>query len=164
MEDQLIKWMQEFVEVPHPALGNFPPCPYARQARISNKITFVHGDPRSLISIVHNNLYLLDDKDVLIIWFDHTQVDHVVLSSMIQSYNRLLMPDNYVILEDHPDDVEHVNGVKMNFGQCGLLLVQLLEKLNTAADQLRAKGYYDHWDQAALEQVVDWRYKHNAIR
>jgi hypothetical protein len=45
----------------------------------------------------------------------------------------------------------------MNFGHCGLLVVQKLDKLNTASDQLRDKGYYNHWDQAAIDQVVSWR-------
>ena len=36
---QLHKWMTEFVEVPNKLLGDFPPCPYARQARITDKIS-----------------------------------------------------------------------------------------------------------------------------
>ena len=27
-------WIVNFVEVPHPALGGWPPCPYARSARM----------------------------------------------------------------------------------------------------------------------------------
>jgi hypothetical protein len=69
------------------------------------------------------------------------------------------MTHNYVILEDHPNDEEYVNGVKMNFGLAGLLVVQKLDKLNTASEQLKAKGYYDKWDQAALDQVVSWRHR-----
>ena len=30
-------WLINFVEVPHPALGNWAPCPYARKARLENK-------------------------------------------------------------------------------------------------------------------------------
>jgi hypothetical protein len=69
------------------------------------------------------------------------------------------MANNYVILEDHPDAPEFVNGVRMNFGYCGLLVLQKLDKINTASDQLRVKGYYDHWNTAALDQVVNWRYE-----
>lgn len=28
------QWIQNFVEVPHPDLGGWPPCPYARKARL----------------------------------------------------------------------------------------------------------------------------------
>jgi hypothetical protein len=37
VEHDLLKWMEEFVEVPHPSLGGWPPCPFARQARLSKK-------------------------------------------------------------------------------------------------------------------------------
>jgi hypothetical protein len=159
MEQQLIKWMQEFVEVPHPALGAWAPCPFARQARVNNKIAIVKSDPGNLVNTVEANLQELETKEVVVVWFDHTQVDQVVLASLVQAYNKILMPHNYVVLEDHPDAEEYVNGVKMNFGLAGLLVVQKLDKLNTAADQLKSKGYYNNWDQAALDQVVNWRFK-----
>jgi hypothetical protein len=47
----------------------------------------------------------------------------------------------------------------MNFGECGLLIVQKLDKLNNASDQLKAKGYYSVWNQQDLDSVVSWRYK-----
>jgi hypothetical protein len=73
------------------------------------------------------------------------------------------MPINYVVLEDHPDSPEYVNGVKMNFGYCGLLIIQKLDKLNIAADKLKEQGYYDNWDKFSLNSVVSWRYIHNEI-
>ena len=27
-------WITDFVEIPHPALGGWPPCPYAKKARL----------------------------------------------------------------------------------------------------------------------------------
>lgn len=69
------------------------------------------------------------------------------------------MNENYVILEDHPFSPEYINGVNMNFGACGLLILQKLDKLNKASDQLREKGYYDVWSKGDLDEVVTWRYK-----
>jgi hypothetical protein len=63
-----------------------------------------------------------------------------------------------VVLEDHPDSEEFINGAKMNFGECGLMILQQLSKLNTAADQLKQKGYYATWSDENLDQVVNWRY------
>ena len=40
---KLLKWMEEFVEKPHPSMGNWPPCPYARQARLNNNIDIRAG-------------------------------------------------------------------------------------------------------------------------
>lgn len=155
---QLTKWIIDFVEKPNPLLNNWPPCPYARQARINNKLEIIESHFGNLVNDVNTNLNLLDDKDVVVVWFDHNAVDPVTLSSLVKAYNNILMPKNYVILEDHPDSLEFVNGLNMNFGLCGLLIVSKLSVLNTASDQLRSKGYYDHWDQKSLSDVVNWRF------
>jgi hypothetical protein len=67
------------------------------------------------------------------------------------------MESNYIILEDHPDAVEYVNKVHMNFGHCGLLVVQKADKLAEASTQLNTKGYYDVWSKEELDSVVTWR-------
>jgi len=78
----------------------------------------------------------------------------------VPAYNQtVLMPLDYVILEDHPASVEMLNGVSMNFGQCGLLLVSKLSMLNNASVHLKSKGYYDHWPIENLDAVVTWRFK-----
>lgn len=157
---KLTKWMTEFVEVPNPKLGNFPPCPYARQARINNKIEIVYSPHDVIPATVEQHLSKLEDKDVIIVYFDHKMIRPDALAELVQAYNEnFLMPRNYVALEDHPDAVEYVNGVHMNFGECGLLIVSKLDKLNEASDKIRVKGYYDNWSQEELDSVVTWRYK-----
>ena len=156
--EKLINWMKDFVEVPNSLLGNWPPCPFARQARINNKISIKFCEVFEFMDVIRESLETLEEKDVVVICFNHNQIDPVSLQEYVVGVNKTLMPANYVILEDHPDSPEFVNGVKMNFGLCGLLILQKLDKLNTAADQLREKGYYDTWDQAALDSVVAWRY------
>jgi hypothetical protein len=158
IEQKLTDWMVNFVEKPHPGLGNWPPCPYARQARLANRIEIVHSDHQGLIATVEQQLPKLEQKEVVVICFDHTKISAQELEKLIKIYNQqVLMDRNYVILEDHPDSKELVNGVHMNFGHCGLLIIQKLDKLTTASEQLKTKGYYDTWNQAELDQVVTWR-------
>ena len=38
--EEVIKWVKEFVEVPHPVFADMPPCPYAKQARLDGKVEF----------------------------------------------------------------------------------------------------------------------------
>ena len=101
----------------------------------------------------------LEDKEVVVICFDHRTVDPRYLQDFVSETNDMLMPINYVILEDHPDIPEYINGVNMNFGKCGLMIMSKLDMLNKASDQIRAKGYYDVWSQEDLDNVVTWRYK-----
>jgi hypothetical protein len=157
--EKLNNWMREFVEVPNPKLGDWAPCPYARQARISNKIKIIFSEIDYLSKIVKNSTDFLDVMEVVVICFDHKLVNPVILQEWVESMNNDLMKDNFVVLEDHPDSPEYINGVKMNFGECGLLIVQKLDKLNNASDQLKAKGYYSVWNQQDLDSVVSWRYK-----
>lgn len=154
---QLTEWMTDFVEKPNPLLNNWAPCPYARQARITNSIEVIFSDANNLIFSVERNLSLLENKEVLVVCFNHKDITVDSLEHLIETHNKVLMPRDYVILEDHPDDVELINGVNMNFGKCGLLLVQRLSKLTTASDQLKEKGYYFTWSDDNLADVVNWR-------
>jgi uncharacterized ubiquitin-like protein YukD len=158
IEQKLTDWMVNFVEQPHPRLGQWAPCPYARQARVNKQIKIVHSDYQRLMATVEQQLPELEHKEVVVICFDHTKISAQDLEKLIKVYNQqVLMSRNYVILEDHPDAVELVNGVHMNFGHCGLLVIQRLDKLTTASEQLKSKGYYDTWSQSELDQVVTWR-------
>ena len=158
IEQKLTAWMVNFVERPHPGLDGWAPCPYARQARITNQIKIVHSDHRRLMATVEQVLPELEQKEVVVVCFDHTEISAQELEKLIKVYNQqVLMDRNYVILEDHPDAEELINGVPMNFGHCGLLVIQKLDKLTTASEQLKSKGYYDTWNQSELDQVVTWR-------
>jgi hypothetical protein len=156
---ELTSWLVNFVEVPNPLLGDWAPCPYARSARINNQIEIIFADSNELDVAVEQALPTLENKDVIIICFDHTQIESITVEKLVETINQNLMPRDYVILEDHPDRVESVNTVSMNFGKCGLLLVQKLSKLNAASNQLKQKDYYDNWSAESLDYVVSWRHQ-----
>ena len=154
----IIKWLIDFVEKPNPLLNNWAPCPYARQARVNKKIAFVDCTFNNLALEILKNLPQLDAKDVVIFYYDPAESSAEELETLVEKINLIIMSENYVLLEDHPEREELVNGVKMNFGKAALVLAQRLNKLNTASEQLKAKGYYHRWDQAALNNVVTWRF------
>ena len=156
VQESLVKWMQEFVEVPHPQLGNWPPCPYARQARLTNNIDLRQGvDPYAdCLSTLYDDW----SKEVVIYWYDHTSISPYDFVDDVEKSNQILLPKGIVALEDHPLVEEITSGIKMNFGICALIVLQRLSKLNDAADQLREKGYYNTWSQDDLASIVNWRY------
>lgn len=155
MENKIIEWLKDFVEQPHPKLGNWAPCPYARAARINDQIVIQQGT-NALIDFEEIDL---DLKEVYIFWYPLEQYTGEQFSEITQTLNETLMPQDIVVLEDHPDLVEHVNGVHMNFGEASLHVIQKLSKLNEAADKLERQGYYTHWSQEELDEVKTWRYK-----
>jgi hypothetical protein len=151
---ELEHWLANFVEQPNPLLNNWPPCPYARQARLNKQILTVFDSPLEIAQYRNQ----LDDYDVVVLCFDHTLFSASQIELFTAHVNSILMWQDCVVLEDHPDSEELVNGVKMNFGKCGLMVLQRLSKLNAAADQLKGKGYYGTWSKENLDQVVNWRY------
>ena len=40
VEADIRKWSHEFLEVPNAKLNGLPPCPYAKQAWIDDKVSF----------------------------------------------------------------------------------------------------------------------------
>jgi hypothetical protein len=159
IKSELDRWLVEFVETNNSHLGNWPPCPYAKAARLSGMISTKFATVLELMDVIRESSDTLENKDVVVICFDHNNISPEDLQEFVIAMNKTLMPANYVILEDHPDAPEYVNGVKMNFGHCGLLVIQKLNKLNTASDKLKSQGYYDSWDRKALDEVVSWRYE-----
>lgn len=158
IKSALDQWMVEFVEKSNPALDGWPPCPYAKAARLGNMISVCFSEVPEFMDSIQQSIEELQHKDVVVVCFDHHNISPELLQEFVSGMNRTLMPQDYVILEDHPDTPEYVNGVRMNFGLCGLLVIQKLSKLNNAADKLKSQGYYDTWDQVALDEVVSWRY------
>lgn len=157
VKSALLKWMEDFVEKPHPSLGGWPPCPYARQARITNQIDIRPGiDPLTDCLRTEHDSW---EKEVIVFWYDHTKFPAEAFVADVEQANQTLLKKDIVALEDHPDTDEIISGVKMNFGHCAIIVLQKNSKLNQAADQLRDKGYYHTWSQSDIDKIVSWRYK-----
>ena len=68
------------------------------------------------------------------------------------------MEQDFVVLEDHPDEEENINGVIMNNGKYPIVLMQRLSKIQMFSGILKKRGYYDVWSKENLDDVVNWRF------
>lgn len=157
VKQDIEQWIVNFVEVPHPALGNFPPCPYARSSRLKNSYAVYLGtDP--YYDLKNRARWGMDRYEVIIYVYDPTEWSHDQLSTSIDAANReCLVPKDMLALEDHPSDVENVNGVVMNQGTYALALVQSLSDLNNRARIMASKGFYDSWPKDYLTALFQHR-------
>jgi hypothetical protein len=158
LKKDISNWILNWVSVYNEELGTVP-CPFAKQALLHNKIDFATA---SDLDGVKNlcQLYVMGGikGEVFIIGIDKNSILPNTLSSFIKEINaNTLMPAGYVALEDHPDDEEIINGVKMNQGTWALVLLQATDKINQASAILKKQGYYDNWTQEAYNDVVSWR-------
>lgn len=150
-------WIQNFVEVPHPALGGWPPCPYARAARLKQSYQIVLGiDP--YFDLKTRARWGLGSKEVWIYVYDPTQWDQEQFSASLHLANQeYLLAADMIALEDHPEEPEIVNGVSMNQGRYALALVQSLSDLNAKAGTIAAKGFYHNWPEQYLQALFQHR-------
>ena len=151
-------WINNWVAVHNEQLGTIP-CPFAKQAMLRDKIAWRVADSLEQLEII---LYALMEEgmptEVVAIGIDPQKITPEELSSITKKANDAwLMPGGLVALEDHPNDIEVVNGATMNQGTWALVLLQESSKLKAASDILRKQGYYDRWTQEQLDDVVNWR-------
>ena len=151
------QWIVNFVEVPHPALGGFPPCPYARSARLKNSYdVFIGSDPYyDLKNRARNGM---GNREVVVYAYDPVEWPHDLFAASLAHANQdFLLAADILALEDHPADQEIVNGICMNQGTYALALVQSLSDLDTKAKQMASKGFYDSWPEDYLQALFQHR-------
>jgi len=153
MRSYIEEWIEKFVSVHNDALNSIP-CPYAKAALIKYHETEDVG--QSLSNTLNN---WSDDAHVVVIYTATSNYTPEELKTIVKDFNKVSMREDIVALEDHPDDEEIINGVKMNFGKCILILVQRLSVINRKSEWLKEQGYYDNWSEENLDDVVNWRFK-----
>lgn len=150
-------WIVNFCEIPHTVLGGFPPCPYARSARLKKSYSvFLGTDP--YYDLKNRARMGMGDREVIIYAYDPAEWTHELFAASINSANQeFLLRNDILALEDHPADIEDVNGVIMNQGQYALALVQSLSDLNNKAKLVARKGFYDAWPEEYLQALFQHR-------
>ena len=157
VKQDIENWIVNFVEVPHPALGGFPPCPYARSARLKRSYqVFLGTDP--YYDLKHCARHGIGNSEVIIYAYDPNEWSHELFASSLDQANQeFLLSADLLALEDHPHDVEIVNGVCMNQGTYALALVQSVSDLNTKAQLMANKGFYHTWPEEYLQALFQHR-------
>jgi hypothetical protein len=150
-------WITTFVEVPHPALGGWPPCPYAKKARLERDFEVRIGmDPYfDLVSLARDGL---NGKSVVIYAYDPDQWPYEQFSFSLKAANEnYLLKQDILALEDHPADPEWVNGICMNQGTYAMAMCQSVSDLNNRARHMASKGFYNTWPNDYLTALFQHR-------
>ena len=150
------RWIETFVEVPHPALEGWAPCPYARRARLDQDFEVRVGmNPYFDLRVVAQTGI---NRSVVIFAYDSTAYSYEQFHVMIESANtEFLLGKDLLALEDHPGAPEIVNSVSMNQGTYALALIQSLSDLNEKAKIVGRKGFYDTWPKQYLQELFQHR-------
>ena len=157
VKQDIENWIVNFVEVPHPAIGGWAPCPFARSARMKKTYDVRIGiDP--YFDLKNQARWGMGDREVIIYAYDPAEWPYELFSNSLKNANREhLLKADIIALEDHPADVEIVNGVCMNQGTYALALVQSLSDLNTKAQTMADRGFYHNWPEEYLQGLFEHR-------
>lgn len=157
VKQDIENWIVNFLEVSNPALGGWPPCPYARKARMDRSFEIRIG-----VDVYNDLMHLaktgLGGKEVVIYVYDPAVFPRDKFAQDLKSVNQgFLLPNDIIALEDHPDDPEWVNGVCMNQGTYAMALCQSVSDLNDKAKKMADKGFYDQWPEHYLQTLFKHR-------
>ena len=151
----VMNWITGFVEKPNSDLNGWPPCPFARRARLNNEFDLRQGLTTPYADLQQVGL---EPYTVIAYVYDPKLISATEFNQQVYKLNQnFLVQRDILALADHPDDHEEVNGVCMNQGTWAIVFVQPLSKLNGFAQQLVPKGYYHNWPEDYLEGLFEFR-------
>ena len=157
VKQDIESWITTFVEIPHPALGGWPPCPYAKKARLDRDFDVRIGmDPYfDLVNLARDGL---NNRSVIIFAYDPAEWNYEQFSFSLKTANENhLLAQDILALEDHPADPEIVNGISMNQGTYALAMCQSVSDLNQKARHMASKGFYKTWPEDYLTALFQHR-------
>ena len=161
IEADIRKWSKNFLEIPNAKLNGLPPCPYAKQAWLDNKVTFsINTGIEGLIRAVR----VFDNHDYdIVVWAEENVIDMPYLDGFVDGMNELLSVAgiDLHLMQFHPDyDAEEagldflVDDVTDDDLVYCMVFVQRLSTLDDASLSLEKSGYYQHFPDDVYESLV----------
>jgi len=153
---EITQWSIDVLSEPSPHFNGLPPCPYARQAWVDDKVAIIFKYERNNQSL-YNTLGQFDDNfDIAIIVDLSGHMKSDVFHEYLDDLNTVISNGMFIdrdlwVMGFHPDDdpsdfVEDVSFTPTIDVEYSMIFVQRLSKLQESADKLDKKGYYDTYD------------------
>ena len=157
VQADIANWIENFLEVNNPNLGNRSPCPFARSARLKNSFEVRLGT-EAYADMMDISREGLGDLEVVVYVYPRDFYTPAEFADIVDKTNQgFLLPVDLIALDDHPDDPELVNGVCFNQGTYTLALVQSLSDLNSRSKLMAQQGFYDDWPEEYLQDLFKHR-------
>jgi hypothetical protein len=155
--DYLKEWIMNFLSKPQESLNGFPPCPFAKDSLLNQKIKFYESDNyvKDIRFEFENWDYSLD----VVVFIVPDEVDPETFVKEIKKLNDYYKDKGFLCLEDHKSIPEPFFDLSFNNGKYNIVVCQQIEKINQATSVLLKKGYYKNWNKEMFDQVVSWRQK-----
>ena len=162
VEADIRKWSHEFLEIPSDKLNGLPPCPYAKQAWLDNKVVFsintgIDGLAKEVADFDNH-------KYDIVIWASEYLLDMEYLDGWCDGVNEAMSiaGQDMHLMVFHPDYDAKEAGLEFlieddvtddELVYC-MVFVQRLSLLDDASLSLEKSGYYQHFPKDTYESLV----------
>ncbi len=160
--DRMIEYMQNHLEKPHPVFGGLPICPFARAARLQNKICFqvypfslntdLNVDApflRTIRAFGQTNQY----EALMVLHPDQQAMTLDELQQFVDTLNEAIAPDGLLAFGGHPNEPFNIQGVYTRHEPFINFTVQTSQTIKEASDFLLKTRYYENWSAESMKQV-----------
>ena len=143
-------WILNFLSKPNTTFAGLPPCPYAKRAWLDGKVLVRHIHSQELeLAIESFKDSFPDNKDVILFCVDLVSLRTKELADLCIS------TDKFVLLDDHPDSVEEIQGVVLNQGKYAIVFMQRRNQLIDARAELELTDYYKNFPASYKKDIQD---------
>ena len=153
---EIMQWSTAVLEKPCSYYNDLPPCPYARKARIDDKVAILFKYDDSYQTL-YSCISQFDDNFELAIIVDlandkEPEAFHDYFYAMNDFIASGVFIDKDIwLMGFHPDDEvteasEQAEIEALTDTEYSMIFVQRLSKLQEAADKLEKKGYYGNYN------------------
>ena len=165
IEEDIISWSKDFLELPNKELGDKPVCPYAKKARISGQIDIVveESGEKLLQTVVNQcNRFTESGKKICIVACPDLETTADELDNYVHALNHIFVPQDIYMMASHPgNDLEPVEFLENTDWESDneflMVLIQPFEELEKASSNLNKIGFYESWPQDYYESTVNKR-------
>ena len=172
--DDILSWSKDFVELSNIHLGNVPTCPYAKKARLDNKVRIVeiHKADDLLQTIIKECEDIKKiNKQITIVGCSDLFYDADELNNFIHALNNVFVPRDVYLMCFHPDDGEEEEPVTFledttwyPDNEFLMVLIQPFDELEKASAHLEKIGFYSNWPSDYYNGTVKKRQSYRRIR
>jgi hypothetical protein len=153
---ELTQYIIDFVERPHPKLGNFPVCPFARRARLENRIKFevLELTREGILARASMFAATLEGDLMICIHPRKEGLSSATVHGLVEMLNQVLPAMNLMAIGLHPDDPFNIDGLytrREPYPNVQLLRLDVGEQAHLS---IKDSGYYDRWTESNFRALT----------
>ena len=153
---EMSQYIVDFVERPHPKLGNFPVCPFARKARLENRIRFeVRELTYETVLALVPSFRAMADFDLMICI--HPVKDGITseeVRRLVEMLNAKLPAENLMAIGLHPQDAFNIDGLYTRREPYPNIQLLRLDVGERAHNSIRNSAYYALWSESNFRDLA----------